>query len=156
MAAANAVAACPDGNEVESGSAISGWTDSSASGGRARSVISLINATARAATPAARLAESAQTREADRRRESPIAPNAAMSGHFTHHADARTKKAVRGSQRMDWVAAIARSSHWARRSNTGRLMLAGPSRGRPAIATRAPGEQERAHLEEAFDDVLLG
>ncbi len=85
---------------MESGIAISGWTDDSATGGLARSVTSLSSATVMVATPAARLAESAQTREVQRRLESPMAPNAAMSGHFTHHAEAAMNRIVSGSQRM--------------------------------------------------------
>jgi hypothetical protein len=85
---------------VESGIVINGWTDDSATGGLARSVTSFSSATVTAATPAARLAESAQTRDVQRRLESLIAPNAAMSGHFTHHADAAMNRIVSGSQRM--------------------------------------------------------
>lgn len=77
-----------------------GSTADSASGGRARSVTSLITATASAAAPAAMLADSAETRDVQRGLESPIAPRAAMSGHFTHHADAATKRMVSGSQRI--------------------------------------------------------
>jgi hypothetical protein len=79
---------------------MSGWTDDSATGGLARSVTSFSSATVTAATAAARLAESAQTRDVQRRLESLIAPNAAMSGHFTHHADAAMNRIVSGSQRM--------------------------------------------------------
>ena len=97
---------------------MSGCTDDSASGGRARSVTSFTRAAATAAIPAARLADSAQVREAQRGRASPSAPTAAISGHFTHHADANTNKIVSGSQRMVWVASIARSSHSAKRCST--------------------------------------
>jgi hypothetical protein len=95
--------------------AISGCTDGSASGGLARSVACLRSATATAATPAARLAEAALTRDVQRRLESPTAPTAAMSGHFTHHADAVTNKTVSGSQRTAWVASTATLSSSARR-----------------------------------------
>jgi hypothetical protein len=94
------VAACPEGNEVDSGIEISGSTEGSASGGRALSVASLISATASAAIPAAMLAERAQKRHAQRGLASPSAPKAAMSGHFTHHAEATMKRAVSGSQRI--------------------------------------------------------
>ncbi len=117
VAAANAVAACPDGNEVESGMDMSGWIDDSATGGRARSVTSLSSATETAAAPAAMLADSAQTR-VQRRRASPTAPNAAMSGHFTHQADATTNTPVSGSQRRVWVASMARLSSSAREWST--------------------------------------
>jgi hypothetical protein len=119
VAAAKAVAAWPDGNEVDSGIGISGTTDdSSATGGLARSVTSLMRATDSAAAPAARLAESAQRRDAQRGRASPSAPKAAIRGHLTHQADATTKMTVSGSQRMVWVASIAKSSSSTRRWNT--------------------------------------
>jgi hypothetical protein len=75
--------------------------DASASGGRARSVISFTRATVPAAIPAAMLAASAHVRaEEQRGRASPSAPRAAISGHFTHQADASTNRTVSGSQRM--------------------------------------------------------
>ena len=94
---------------------MSGCTPDSPSGGRARSVSSFASATAEAAMPAAMLAESAQVREAQRGLASPSAPTAAISGHFTHQADATTNRIVSGSQRMLWVAWIAKSSSSARR-----------------------------------------
>jgi hypothetical protein len=89
---------------------MSGWSEDSATGGRARSVISLRSATDSAATPAATLAESAQVGANRRRVASLTAPTAAMRGHLTHHADATTKRAVSGSQRRPCVASIARLS----------------------------------------------
>jgi hypothetical protein len=71
-----------------------------AAGGLERSVTSLSKATDKAAIPAAMLAETAHTGGTRRRVASPSAPIDAMSGHFTHQADAAMNKIVSGSQRM--------------------------------------------------------
>jgi hypothetical protein len=53
-------------------------------------------------TPASAAAESAANAAAGSLRRhlaSPQAPSAAMSGHFTHHIEATTKRIVSGGQR---------------------------------------------------------
>jgi hypothetical protein len=70
------------------------------SGGRARSKVSFSTITASPAA-AAELAAAAPARGSIRRHGvSQTAPTQAISGHFTHQADARTNSTVSGAQRM--------------------------------------------------------
>src|SRR5215207_9479236 len=66
VAAANAVPAWPDGNEVESGIETRAWIAGSASGGRARSVRSFTSTVMPSATAAAPAAASAAVGSARR------------------------------------------------------------------------------------------
>ena len=93
VAAANAVALCPDGNEALSGSGTTDPSPGSASGGRARPNSSLSGATTseaiRVAAPAARKASGAR-----RRHTSQPSPSATSNGPLTHHAESTTNIAV--------------------------------------------------------------
>jgi hypothetical protein len=71
----------------------------SASEGRARSTVCLSTVTSSADAPMASKAETAARGQRRRHDASPQAPIAAISGHFTHHADAARKTSVSGSQR---------------------------------------------------------
>jgi hypothetical protein len=107
------VAACPEGNDVESGSETSAWTPGSASGGRARSVrllISTLDSSARVAAPAA---ASAATGSLRREAASQQPPVIAKSGHLTHQADASTNTTVSGPQCRPWNNSRAAPSSWA-------------------------------------------
>jgi hypothetical protein len=97
VAAANAVAAWPEGNDADCGSDTSASIAGSASGGRARSVIAFnttVTPSAIAAAPAAAIAAVGSRRFA----ASQQPPAKAISGHLTHHAEASTKTAVSGPQ----------------------------------------------------------
>jgi hypothetical protein len=76
-----------------------GSSAGSAMGGLARSTASFTSVTAKPADAAAHKA--ADIAVGSRRLDdaSQTAPTTAKNGHFTHHADASTKNAVRGSQR---------------------------------------------------------
>jgi hypothetical protein len=76
----------------------SAWTFGSASGGRARSVASLITNATLSARAAAAAATSAAVGIRRRLVASQQAPATANSGHLTHQADAITNAAVSGCQ----------------------------------------------------------
>jgi hypothetical protein len=71
----------------------------SASGGRARSKKSFSTVMSSAAAPTASAPAAAARGQRLRHEQSPQAPRARSSGHFTHQSDAKTKTAVSGSQR---------------------------------------------------------
>ena len=93
VAAANAVALWPEGNDGLSGMETSDPSPGSATGGRARSNVSLRTPTASDAAPAATAA--AQKASGRRRRHrSEHKPRAINSGPLTHQADSTTKTDV--------------------------------------------------------------
>jgi hypothetical protein len=91
------VAAWPDGNDADAGMMPTASTPET--GGRARSKSSLKTVTsAPAAATAPNAANVARGRHL--RRQSPAAASAAINGHLTHHAEARSNRKVAGPQRM--------------------------------------------------------
>jgi hypothetical protein len=100
-AAAKAVAAWPDGNDAEPGTAPIGSSVGSTSGGLARSKTDFSSITDRPASAAADEAARAAAGSFRRHLASPHPPTTAMSGHFTHHIEATTKSSVSGCQRSD-------------------------------------------------------
>jgi hypothetical protein len=96
---------------VDCGTTPIGSRPGSAIGGRSREARSFRSVTVRPAAAAAKLA--ARKAVGIRRRcdASPAAPTSAMSGHFTHHIDATTKRSVSGLQRTASPACIAAPSH---------------------------------------------
>ena len=113
VAAANAVAAWPEGNDVESGSETSAWIAGSASGGRERSVMSFTSTVMPSATAAAPAAASAAVGSTRRLAASQQPPATAKSGHFTHQAEATTRTAVSGCQWSACSHSRATPSNWA-------------------------------------------
>src|SRR5918996_5335780 len=97
-AAANAVAACPEGNDADEGTTPTGSSPGSATGGRARSKTSFSSVTSSAAVVIASAAAAA-ARGKHLRFASHAQPTAAINGHFTNHVDASRKTAVSGPQR---------------------------------------------------------
>jgi hypothetical protein len=90
---------------------MSAWTEGSASGGRARSVKSFMSTVIPSAAPTASVAQRAAVGSQARLAASPIAPTTATRGHFTHQAEATTKTAVSGPQRISSAHPIAALSH---------------------------------------------
>jgi len=105
-ATANAVIACPDGNEGEPGTTTSA-SKSIAAGGRLRSKSALSSALSPDAMRKLIVAASATSGTARRQRRSAHQPAPTSSGPFTHHAEASVRIAVAGAQRSSLVARIA-------------------------------------------------
>ena len=109
VAAANAVAACPDGNEEPCGSLTAAWIAWSAMGGRARPTADLITVVSGHASSPARAAY-ANVQGSARRRRSASPPSAGMNRLFTHQAEARIMSQVSGWKRIAWSASLTASS----------------------------------------------